>query len=244
MYWKTGIGIILALAATLCSCATAGNQALRTGFGGMLIRALLEPSREPFRVADLNPAAYASLPDSLKARLAVWETRATGFRSRLSPPGSVAGIAEGPEVRAIYETRQALERAIFILSDDPDIGDAAADYVIRAKIYSDWQGVSIPPLAEAVYAERFTEDPALRPALLLFLLHRYRCAYEALIKEGEIIPTREYRDKYRETLRLAREHPDPLVGLVADDFDAVPGNVSIPPRFTGGPVHPRENAPE
>lgn len=239
MRWNTltgGASVILA--AVLLSCASVGDREPVKEGNRELLEALFPVSGQTARISGPLRERYSTLPAPLAERVGRFGERYDAFRSLLPPPGSVSGVTESPASVAMYEKRAAVERAIRALSDTAGIEDAARAYAARVRLYPDWRDGSTPPLAEATYAVSFLDDPLLRPYLILFLLHRYRCAYETLIKEGEIVPIREYRAKYRETLELARVHPDPLVGFLAGEMDAIPGNIHESEQYTGGPVHP------
>ncbi len=207
-------------------------------FGGALFLTLLNDPSAIFRVEDLDRKAYAALPDTLKTRLKSYAERYAAFRTRLAPPVTVAGLAPTPSAKALYEDRQSMERAIAALSDSADAGGFAAAYAARAVLFHNWEHKSAHILAEAISAEKDIEDPALRPYLLLFLMHRYRCAYEYSVVGEDLHQAELISEKYQVVLKLAREYPDPLVRLMADDLDRYEKNFEVPSNFTKGVAHP------
>jgi hypothetical protein len=73
----------------------------------------------------------------------------------------------------------AIECAIIALANRPGVEREAAAYAEHAILYYEWEGSSDGPIAEAGFAEDYLEShsrTALAPYLLVFLLHRYRCA--------------------------------------------------------------------
>lgn len=207
-------------------------------FGGALFRTLFNDPSASFRVEGLDATAYSALPDTLKARLMAYAERYAAFRSRLTPPDSVGGLVPTPAARALYTKRQSLERAIVALSDSTGIEDRAAAYAARAPLFHDGKTRSEHVLAEAVAAEKDLDTPGLRSYLLIFLLHRYRCAYEFSTIGGDIHEAKLVSQKYQAVLRQARAHPDPLVQLMAEDLDRYPRNLMVDSRMTGGDIHP------
>jgi len=129
----------------------------------------------------------------------------------------------------ICDARRSVEKGIVSLINSKGIEKAAADYARSAKLYYEWEGFADSPLDEARYAEDYLgKNPAavIKPYLILFLAHRYRCAYECLEFEQKFDEPKAVSDKYQHYLRMAKEYPDrlvgPLVKLIAGDLDAEP----------------------
>jgi hypothetical protein len=238
MRGKTAI-IMVFLGLSITFSGMAKEKPAEAGpFGGALFRTLFNEPMTSFRMENLNGKAYGTLPDTLKARLASYMERYSGFHSRLTSPETAVGITDTPESRAVFAKKQSMERAIVSLSNASGIEDAATAYVARAVLFHNWESRNEHILAEAVYAERYLDNPSLRPYLLLFLLHRYRCAYEYSLLGGDVHEAELISQRYRKTLQLSREHPDPLVRLMAEDLDRFPKNFLVDSRFTKGDVHP------
>ena len=160
------------------------------------------------------------LQASEQRRLEEYVSRRKSFRSNLIEPKDMTFPAD-----VGFREKQWLEGAIVALVDAPGIEKTAADYASKAKLYYEWEGMSDGPLGEAQFAETFlSANPAtpLRSYLLLFLLHRYRCAYECLDFEKKLEGRAKVAQKYQLSLKEALESPDPLIALVADDIDRAP----------------------
>lgn len=238
MFGRAAVCAALLALLAVFPCAAKQKPSTAGPFEGALFRTLFNDPATPFRLDDLNRKAIAALPDTLKARLATYAERYAAFHSRLTPPKTVAALAQTPANQIVYEKKQGMERAIIALTDSVGIEERATVYATQATIFHDEDTAHERFLAEALAAERWLDDPCLRPYLLLFLLHRFHCAYEFAIMGGDTHQAEVISQKYRSTLQLAREHPDPLVRLMAEDLDRYPKNIKEDPRFTGGNVHP------
>jgi len=135
----------------------------------------------------------------------------------------------------------------------------AAAYARKATLAYEWEGYPDGPLAEAKSTEEYLRlHPAtvLRPYLELFLLHRYRAAFEAAVYEIPLAGTETPRAsparaaeiaagyaadqrlaaaKYREVWPRLAGATDPVVRAIADEIDGVAFvylNVSAHPRRT------------
>ena len=129
----------------------------------------------------------------------------------------------------ICDARRSVEKGIVSLINSKGIEKAAADYARSAKLYYEWEGFADSPLDEARYAEDYLgkkPTTVIKPYLILFLAHRYRCAYECLEFEQKFDEQKAISEKYQQYLRMAKEYPDrsvsPLVKLIAEDLDAEP----------------------
>lgn len=120
----------------------------------------------------------------------------------------------------------------------------AGTYARMAKLYYEWEGFPEPPLDEANFAEGYLRDhprTVLRPYLELFLLCRYRSAFEAALYEIDHVPAdmipagkrlEDVRaryaadqhlaaDRYREVWDRLAATNDGVVRAVADELDGV-----------------------
>jgi hypothetical protein len=102
-----------------------------------------------------------------------------------------AGLRDGP-ARSVWEGRQRLERFLVALTPLASARAEAVRYAASASLRYEWEGYADGPLDEAAYAEGYLRDhprTALAPALNLILLHRYRCAFEAVVFERTMWPS-------------------------------------------------------
>jgi len=133
----------------------------------------------------------------------------------------------------------------------------AAAYARRGTLAYEWEGYPDGPLAEAKFAEEYLSlHPAtvLRPYLELFLLYRYRAAFEAAVYEIPLAGTETPRAspagaaqiaagyaadqrlaaaKYQEVWTRLAGATDPVVRAIADELDGVSFiylNISAHPR--------------
>lgn len=227
-------GFLMSIILTLILFPSISIGQDKTGdlFKGVLFRSLF--SSEPFRSADLDSAAFSALSDTLRKRITVYAERREKFVSRIETPNPPPGF----ELTVLLTKRRMIEKGICSLVSVPGVEKEAAGYAQEAKLYYEWEGQSDGPLDEAKYAETFLRASALKPYLLLFLMHRYRCAYECLITEKDAAGAKEASVKYQTFLKLARAQPDPLVGFIAEDMDRISGNIYEDTRYTGGVAHP------
>jgi len=115
-----------------------------------------------------------------------------------------------------------VERGIVSLINTKGIEDLAAKYARSASISYEWEGMSDGPIGEAEDAEYYlvsNPQSPLKPYLILFLLHRYRIAFECFGFEKKPEKQSMASNKYREYLKMAKYEKDPLMGLMASDID-------------------------
>ncbi len=182
-------------------------------FAGKLYKSL-------FHDAPVANIKTANLPEDLKRRLEEYKNRSLGFHSQLGAYRALPG-AKVP----VCDPGRVVEKGIVSLINSRGIEKAAADYARSAKLYYEWEGFADSPLDEARYAEEYIgRNPAtvIKPYLILFLAHRYRCAYECLEFEKKFDEQKAVSEEYQHYLREAREYPDRLVGQIAEDLDAEP----------------------
>ena len=155
-------------------------------------------------------------PQEFRGRLMTYIERARNFHSKLKPLHST------PESKMKFAKLVQVEKGIVLLIDAKGIEVAAATYAKNAKIYMEWEGMCDGPIEEARYAEDYLiQNPStpIKPYLMLFLIHRYRIAFECLDHENDNVRQDEVAAKYRKYQHMARAEKDPLIGLIADDID-------------------------
>ena len=206
--------LVLALAQALVAPTAAQAPAPTTDFKGRLYRAVFVPGPDT-----LSSGNLAEVPAPVRDRLSRFLVRRAAFTS------SYKGAAVDIESVARDAKRRAIERAIVALIETDDIAQRAVDFVTAAPIADEWKGVPDAPLAESAFAEQLLEkDPStpLGPFLYLFVAQRQRAASEAAEQNGNAAVARAAAAKAREFLRRARQVPDPIFGLIADDLERVP----------------------
>ena len=119
--------------------------------------------------------------------------------------------------------RQRWEGAIVALAGATGVEAEAAAYAKDAVLFYEWEGYSDGPMTEAGYAERYLREHPQTPLasfLDLFLLHRYRSAFETAGHEGKAEIQRTAAERYREVFDRVARRADPIIRAVADDIDA------------------------
>lgn len=154
-------------------------------------------------------------PKEVQVRLITYIERAKKFRSKLKQPHGPAENKMG------FPKLVQVEKGVVSLIDIAGIEDIAAAYARNAKIYLEWEGMSEGPLEESRYAEEYLKQNSgtpIKPYLLLFLIHRYRIAFECLANEKDDERQAETAAKYHQYMKMARAEKDPLIGAIADDI--------------------------
>lgn len=163
--------------------------------------------------ANLNVNKY---PKEYHPRLLAYINRWKNFKSKMTNP-------KGPwEQQMAFEKQIQVERGIVSLIDTKGIENIAARYASSASISYEWEGMSDGPLGEANDAEHYlvaNPQSPLKPYLILFLLHRYRIAFECLGFEKKPEKEAMASNKYHAYLKMAKSEEDPLIGLIASDID-------------------------
>ena len=149
------------------------------------------------------------------------------------------------------EVRRQLERAIVVFLGRPDVGGEAAAYARVAQLSYEWEGFPEGPIREAAYADDYLlrhRSTPLKPYLQLFLLYRYRAAYEAAtwrsakpprdVDPGQVLPSweefaRHAAYEYTRVWAEVQREGDTLTKAVADDLDRVDQ------LYVGPAGHPR-----
>lgn len=230
--------VFLVLSTVLIPQSTAAETAKDPRpFGGRLWKSLLGNRSGQILASHEDSSACAALPPDTRKRLADCSDRFNRFRSRLGNPPDSSQF----ERTVLYNNRVAIERGIVALVPKPGIEDEALMFLNVARIYYEWEGMSDGPLTEAEVAAGYLSahpETPVKPYLYLFLLHRYRSAYECQIMEKDVAGAKKTAALYRAILARARAQTDPLAVLAADDLDLEPGNVFLDTEYTGGPVRP------
>jgi hypothetical protein len=207
----------VACIAALASAVLVRSADTEVDFKGQLYRSLFSATSGEFRVVDLDRSARGALSPAMRKRLAQYEARGRAFNSLLRPPADLTFPAD-----CLFTARQAIEKSIVALIDSPGIEKTAAHFAQQVNIYYEWEGMPDGPLDEARRAAKYlVAEPAtsLRPYLVLFLLHRYRCAHECFVWGKKDAGAKDAANEYCTLLQLARADTDPLVRLIAEDLD-------------------------
>jgi hypothetical protein len=140
------------------------------------------------------------------------------------PPKSILYSAKAPTGPddAVKVRKRNLEEQIVTVMGEKTRAEAKA-FSSDVPLYTEWEGMSECPLAEAEFTARWLDkhsDARIAPFLHLFMAHRLRAGYEAAAAEGrkETLPVLARR--YRESLATARASANPLVVCIADDLES------------------------
>src|SRR5262245_28583378 len=208
---KNRLPVSIVMALVLTAVNLYSNVFAQRPFAGKLYKSL-------FHDAPVASIKTANLPEDLKRRLEEYKNRSLGFHSRLGAYRALPG-AKFP----VCDPGRVVEKGIVSLINGKGAEKAAAEYARGATLYYEWEGIADSPLGEAKYAEEYLErnpPTMIKPYLILFLAHRYRCAYECLEFEKKFDEQKAVSEKYQHYLREAKEYPDRLVGLMAEDLEA------------------------
>jgi hypothetical protein len=193
---------------------SAQDQPPHANFGGALYRSVFYGSIPEYDTPKLNTEGLSA---SIDCRVKQYISRRKSFRSRLTMPKN----PQFPEM-CIYDKRRSTEKAIVSLIDVGGIEEVAYKYASTAKLYYEWEGYSDGPLGEAKFAEEYLKTNPQTPIkdyLILFLVHRYRCAFECLSFEKKLEDRQRIAQDYHNYLNEALRSADPLTQLVAEDID-------------------------
>ena len=207
----TRFGVIALIASAL---AQAPGPPPAVDFKGRLYRAVFVNGPDTLSSGDLAQAA-----EPARGRLSRFLSRRANFKSHYesAPKDLVAAEADAK--------RRAIERAIVSLIEAEGIEQRAVAFVTAAPIVYEWQGDPKGPLGESAYAEHVLElEPStpLAPFLYVFIAQRQRAAAEAAELMQNAAVAQAARAKVTTFLQKARSVPDPIFGLIADDFEKVP----------------------
>lgn len=164
-------------------------------------------------------------------RRMVEERLALRMRYRPNLPAEI-----GPdEVQVGVREKQRRHEAYLIgVIGTSDVAGAATERARGAELAYEWEGYSDGPLREARDAETYLEHQPttpLRPALEVFLLHRYRCAMEAGDYEQDPRVMAEASAGYSRVWSRSRPTFDAVTAAIADDIDSAPSGVPHPRTY-------------
>ena len=115
-------------------------------------------------------------------------------------------------------------------------GSEAAAVAREVPLSYEWEGYSDGPIREPVKAEEYLAkhpNSVLAPALNLFILHRYRCAFEAATFNKDAQVEAKSAAWYRAAWERASRVQDVVVQALARDID------ESPYAYLETKVHPR-----
>lgn len=176
-------------------------------------------------LGELSPPVRAEVERRLQNR--------RNYRPRLAVPPELTGVDQ-----EMAGTHQQLEGAVVALSNRPGIEAEASRYARDAALSYEWEGFPEGPMGEAAFAAQYLRQhpqTALKPFIYVFMLHRYRCAFEAagwnavsppkeVDRERAIAEARAVERtaaaRYTEVWQLVQKLSDPVVKAVAGDIDA------------------------
>jgi len=183
------------------------------------------PAHAPLWQAFSRPASEV---EDLDASLAVLNAdvlpaveQRLDFARRYKPTLTVSPKLAGDEI-SIATTRRGIERAIAGLAGSADVRAEAVLFAQTAVLFYEWEGESDGPLSEARFAEEYLrENPQTRIGsfLDLFLLHRYRAAFEAAEVEGNAEAKELAAERYARVWQRVQQIHDIVVQAVANDID-------------------------
>ncbi len=129
----------------------------------------------------------------------------------------------GSDMDGVDEKRRFLEGYLVACAGRQEVAPTAARYASTAVLAYEWEGYSEGPLAEAEHAEAYLRRyprSVLRGGLELFLLVRYRAAFEAADSSDQHDAQRRAAAGYRAVWARQRASHDPVIAAVARDIDA------------------------
>jgi len=206
----TGLGMLAAVALAIAQAPA--RPVL--DFKGRLYRAVFVNGPDTLSSGDI-----AQAPEPIRDRLSRFLKRRSNFNSlyESTPKDLVAAEADAK--------RRSVERGIISLIESTGIEQRAVAFVTAAPIKYEWEGDPAGPLDESAYAEHVLElEPStpLAPYLYLFIAQRQRAAAEAAERAENTTVAQTAAAKSKTFLQKARAVPDPIFGLIADDFEKVP----------------------
>ncbi|MCF7800721.1 MAG: hypothetical protein K9N34_01760 [Candidatus Marinimicrobia bacterium] len=208
-------GIFLVLILVTTSCTTEPWQ--EYDFHGSLYKLLIYGKN--YR----NDIVVSDLPSIMQERMHDFLERRTHHNSQIELPDMTNKNREYKMVtESGYNKKYSIELGIYSLIDTPGIADSAYSYAQKAKLFFEWEGFSDGPLTEADFTETYIEihpNSIINPYLLLFLLHRYRAAFECTVAENDSNGQAVTAAKYNYYLKQARKEQDPLIGAIANDMN-------------------------
>src|SRR5689334_9693919 len=150
---------------------------------------------------------------------------------RAYKPGLVVPLSadRDDDDKEMWKARRDLEAGLVALANAPSARGEAIAFVRDIRLSYEWEGEPGGPLSEAEYAARYlSEHPRTRlaSAIDLFLLHRYRSAFEAAALQAEVeqvARSSAVRDRaataYQAVWNRLQAVNDVIIRAVADDLD-------------------------
>jgi hypothetical protein len=203
---------------------------------------------------DQLPALLATLTTDLRTEIVRRLARREMYVAQTSlPPPS----AEFPST-IVIRARRSMEVGMVALLETRDLPDAAQtaiereafEYARDAKLYYEWEGYQDGPFDEAAATNSYLAahpTSTLRPYLDLFMLHRYRCAFEAAgweaahqgaaRRESNLADQRRAAALYKDVWQRLSASTDPVVRAIAFDLDGALFaymNIGVHPRTFAG----------
>ncbi len=189
-----------------------------------------ETRRDGVTIRPRRPELFYALsngsrpPESTLSRLDVETRRRYEARVRLRAayrPRLERHRTFGDEDK-VNDHRPGLEGLLVAAAGTTRVAATAAGYAATAVGYYEYEGYSQPPLDEAAHAEAYLvrhPGSVLRPGLELYLLQRYRAAFEAADYEGNDEAQRLAAERYRTVWARVWVTGDPIIRAVARDID-------------------------
>jgi hypothetical protein len=166
----------------------------------------------PSALQHLEPAVRDAVASRFAGRLA--------YKPILKVPPAAKGIE-----RTLASKQQHFEAMLATLSGRPGTGNEAVAVTREVQLSYEWEGYSDGPIREAMKAEEYLgrhPDTVLAPALDLFILHRYRCAFEAATFNKDEQEQANSAAWYRAAWQRARRVQDVVVQALTRDIDESP----------------------
>lgn len=207
------IGLVILFWLVLLSQAGVRSQSAispRVHHGAPLFTTFISGHLREARLLD------ALAPDARRVYLARLTLR-QGYGPKL-----VAKLDADPDGKDGELLRPALEAAIVALSGRTESQADAVAFASGVPMHYEWEGSSVPILVETTWAEQFlTTRPrtAIAGYIHLFLLSRYRAAFEAAIDEGKQAEQEFAALRYRAEWSLTTRHRELLVRVLAEHVD-------------------------
>jgi hypothetical protein len=143
------------------------------------------------------------------------------FARRYKPTLTISPRLTEEEI-PIAAARSELERTIVGLAGTTKVRDEAVLFAQTAVLFYEWEGESEAPLGEAGFAQDYLQrnpQTAIGPFIDLFLLHRYRAAFEAAEYEADAAAARAAAEHYLAVWKRIQLRRDVVIRAVADDID-------------------------
>jgi hypothetical protein len=203
----------------------------RDGFQGSPVFEAFSANVLYFRLDEALDSFTPAVRAAIEARLG--SQRA--FKSTVTVP-TTKDLSE----RYLWEQRRGIEAGLVVLASRPGGESEAAAYAKTAVWMGAWEGYPDGPMAQASHVDTYLREhpqTALVPYLELFLLTRYRCAFEAAGRtiveysrpqandfERRAIDDmhqiqRTAAESYKSTWERVQQSNDVVVRAIAEDID-------------------------